>query len=212
MMPIRNSDRFFILMIVLSVLAVMFLGCGRGKISSKPPIHPNPDMDHQPKYKAQAESNFFENGATMRPLVDGTIARGRLCEDSAYYFGKDKKGNFVKKAPVEVTLKRVTRGQKRFNIYCAPCHGRAGDGLSVMSKPDYNFTERPDFHSDSVRQFADGYVFDIISDGIRNMPSYKHQIPTDDRWSIILYLRALQRSHEASPGDVPIEFREESKR
>ena len=129
MMPIRNSDRFFILMIVLSVLAVMFLGCGRGKISSKPPIHPNPDMDHQPKYKAQAESNFFENGATMRPLVDGTIARGRLCEDSAYYFGKDKKGNFVKKAPVEVTLKRVTRGQKRFNIYCAPCHGRAGDGL-----------------------------------------------------------------------------------
>jgi cytochrome c len=168
-------------------------------------------MDHQPKYKAQAEGKFFDNESEMRPLVDGTVAEGWLREDSVYYFGKDKKGNFVHKAPVEITMKRVLRGQERFNIYCAPCHGKVGDGFGVMNKPDYNFTKRPDFHSDSVRQFDDGYIFDVITNGIRNMPSYKHQIPTDDRWSIILYVRALQRSHEATINDVPVEFREERK-
>jgi mono/diheme cytochrome c family protein len=211
MISIKFTHGLIVLLVGLALLAVMFSGCGRERISSKPPIHPNPNMDHQPKYKAQAESKFFENGAAMRPLVDGTVAEGWLREDSVYYFGMDKKGNFVKKAPVEVTMERVKRGQQRYNIYCAPCHGRVGDGRGVMNNPNYNFTERPNFHSDSVRQFDDGFIFDVITNGIRNMPSYKHQIPTDDRWSIILYIRALQRSREATIKDVPAEFREERK-
>lgn len=204
-----GSNKFITILLLLSAIALS--GCGRGKVSSKTPIHPNPNMDQQPKYKAQAESNYFENGATMRPLVEGTVAQGWLREDSEYHYGKDNKGNFIKKTPVDVTLERVKRGQKRFNIYCAPCHGRIGDGQSVMNKPDYEYTKRPDFHSDSVRQFSDGYIFDVITNGVRNMPSYKHQILTDDRWSIILYLRALQRSRNAPLEDVPIEYRKEIK-
>jgi mono/diheme cytochrome c family protein len=209
MITIRRSFNYFVLAVLLTVFVLMLSGCGRERISGKPPIHPNPNMDSQPKYKTQAESNYFENGAVMRPLVEGTVAQGWLRDDPVYYYGKDKRGYFIDKAPVEVSMERVQRGQNRFNIYCSPCHGRVGDGRSVMSNPDYQYTERPDFHSDSVRLFSDGYIFDVITNGVRNMPSYKHQIPTDDRWSIVLYLRALQRSHEATSDDVPVEFRKE---
>jgi mono/diheme cytochrome c family protein len=195
----------------LSVIAIALSGCGREKVSDNTPIHPNPNMDHQPKYKAQAESNYFEDGAAMRPQVEGTVAQGELREDSEYYFGKDKKDNFIESAPVEVTLERIKRGQERFNIFCAPCHGRVGDGQSMMNKPDYEYTLRPDFHSDSVKQFTDGYIFDVITNGVRNMPSYKHQISVDDRWSIVMYLRALQKSHEVKPEDVPEEYRKDIK-
>ncbi|MFH2036911.1 MAG: cytochrome c [Candidatus Zixiibacteriota bacterium] len=198
----------------ISILIILFmvsiLGCGRGRVSDKPPIHPNPNMDSQPKYKAQAESNFFENGATMRPFVEGTVAQGWLREETKFYTGKDDQGNFIKTAPVTSTMEILKRGQERFNIYCSPCHSRVGDGKGIMSKPDYQYVTLPNFHSDSVRQFTDGYIFDVISNGIRNMPSYKHQIPVKDRWAIILYLRALQYSHQIDSQQIPEEIKKEA--
>lgn len=197
--------------IMISLLIVMFLifGCGREKTSGNTPIHLNPNMDHQPKYKAQAVSHFFEDGATMRPLIEGTIALGQLREDDKYYTGKNSKGDFIKKAPVEISLERLKRGQERFNIYCSPCHGKIGDGKGIMTKEDYKYVTPPNYHTDSLRQFTDGQIFDVITNGVRNMPSYKHQIPVDDRWSIVLYLRALQRSHNATIDDIPAGIREE---
>ncbi len=197
--------------ILLLMAMIIIIGCGREKTSDNTPIHLNPNMDQQPKYKAQAESDFFEDGATMRPQVEGTIAMGQLREDSEYYMGKNSKSEFISVAPTDYSMERLKRGQERFDIFCSPCHSKVGDGKGIMAKEEYKYVIPPNFHTDSIRQFTDGYIYNVISNGVRNMPSYKHQIPVDDRWSIVLYLRALQVSHNATIDDVPAAIREEVK-
>ncbi len=196
------------IVVMSSAFLVLLLGC-RGRVSDKPPIHLNPDMDNQPKYKAQAESKFFKDGAAMRSPVPGTVARGELHLDMAYYTGKDPSGKPIEEIPVEVTYKFLKYGQERFNIYCAPCHGRAGDGQGIVIKK--GFPPPPSFHQDHVRAYPVGHLFDVITNGIRNMPSYRHQIPVRDRWAIVAYIKALQRSQHASVEDVPQELRNKIK-
>ncbi|MFH2050277.1 MAG: cytochrome c [bacterium] len=195
-----------IISLILLAVTLFFPGCTRERTSEKPPIHLNPNMDHQEKYKAQAESKFFADGATMRSPVEGTVARGELREDTEYFTGKDKEGNFIKKAPVALTMDGLKRGQERFNIYCSPCHSKVGDGMGIIV--ERGMVPPPSFHIDRIRDMSDGEIFDIITNGIRNMPSYRHQIDSDDRWLIILYLRALQRSQNAKLKDVPEQSRE----
>lgn len=207
MMVNRKIIIFIIIMITLPVL--FGLNCTRERPSEKPPIHLVKDMDNQPKYKAQAESKFFDNGATMRQPVPGTVARGQLREDDKYYKGKNPDGSFVAKAPVDVTTGLLKRGRERFDIYCSPCHSRVGDGKGIMINRGY--VPPPTFHSDRLRELPDGYIYDVITNGIRNMPSYAHQIPPDDRWVIVMYIRALQRSHNATIDDIPVELREKVK-
>lgn len=192
--------------IIAAMLMVLGFGCVRQSPSEKPPIHLNPNMDSQPKYKSQAESKFFSDGATMRTPVAGTVARGQLCEDDRFFLGKMADGSFVKKAPVEVTIQLLERGQERYNIYCSPCHGRIGDGKGIMTSRGY--TVPPTFHSDQIREFPDGQLYEIITNGVRNMPPYRYQIPPRDRWAIVCYLRALQRSRNALIDDVPTDMRE----
>jgi mono/diheme cytochrome c family protein len=179
-------------------------GCYRGRPSDKPPINLNPDMDHQPKYKAQSQSAFFEDGSAMRPPVDGVVARGWRREDRAYYLGEDSTGEAVAKAPVPVTLTGLQRGQERFNIYCSVCHGRTGDGLGIIVQRGY--VPPPNFHSELIRSYPDGHIFKVVSNGVRNMPGYAQQISVEDRWLIVNYLRALQRSQNATLEDVPPEM------
>ncbi len=188
---------------------VLFVGCTRQRPSEKPPLHLNPDMDSQPKYKAQAESEFFEDGATMRTPVAGTVARGDLRDDDIFYKGRHADGRFAEKAPVEVTRQLLNHGRERYDIYCAPCHSRVGDGRGIMVTRGY--VPPPTFHSDRIRGMADGEIFDVITNGVRNMPSYRHQVNPRDRWAIIIYLRALQRSRDATIDDVPAELRESIK-
>lgn len=196
--------------IISWILIVLFLnGCFRGRPSEDPPIHINPNMDNQPKYKAQSESQYFENGATMRMPVAGTVARSEDYKDTIFYFGKDANGNPVTENPLTITMQLLKRGQNRYNIYCAPCHGRTGDGKGIVVKRGY--LPPPNFHQDLVRNYADGHIFDVISNGIRNMPSYKHMIPVKDRWAIVSYVRALQRSQNATISDIPEEIRNEIK-
>jgi len=180
-------------------------GCFRGMPSDKPPIHLNPNMDHQEKYLPQSESNFFANGSSMRLPVPGTVARGDLRDDDAYYRGMDANGKPIKKIPVPVTMQLLKRGQERFNIYCSPCHSRVGDGKGMVVKK--GFLPPPSFHTDLLRSYPDGHVFDVISHGIRNMPAYGPQIPVADRWAIVAYFRALQRSQHAKIEDLPEEIR-----
>jgi mono/diheme cytochrome c family protein len=197
-------------LIVSFIVIVLFLsGCFRGRPSEDPPIHINPNMDDQPKYKAQSESQYFENGSSMRMPVAGTVARGEEYEDTRYYFGKDAKGNPIAENPVPITIQLLKRGQNRFNIYCAPCHGQTGDGQGIVVKRGY--LPPPNFHQDLVRNYPDGHIFDVITNGIRNMPSYKHMIPVADRWAIVSYVRALQRSENATLSDIPEEIRNEIK-
>ncbi len=206
MFDMKKFRIYIALTLIACTFVMLSLGCARKRPSEKPPIHLNPDMDNQPKYKTQSKSAFFNDSATMRTPVAGTVARGELEDDDVFYKGKDDKDNFVKKAPVEVTMQLLDRGQERFKIYCSPCHSRVGDGKGIMITRGY--VPPPSFHSDRIREFPDARIFDIITHGVRNMPSYRNQIPPEDRWAIVAYLRALQRSQNAAIQDIPVELRE----
>ena len=198
----HNMQKVIILPLLVVVL---FAGCYRGQPKKKPPIHLVPDMDSQPKYDTQEYSTYFEDGSTMRLPVQGTVAIGHLDEDPAYYEGKNERGNFIRQNARPINMVLLKRGQERFNIYCAPCHGQVGDGTGIVVK--HGYMPPPTFHQDRLRDIEDGYIFDVITNGIRNMPSYAHQVPVDDRWAIVAYVRALQRSQDASMNDVPEELR-----
>lgn len=195
--------------IILVVLSLFLVGCYRGRPSEKQPVHLNRDMDSQPKYKTQSEGNFFANRSAMRLPAEGTVARGQLREDCAIFRGRDDDGGFLRKAPVPLTESGLRRGRERFDIYCSVCHGRVGDGRGVMVERGY--IPPPSFHIDRIRQMDDGEIFDVITNGIRNMPSYRNQIPVSDRWQIIHYLRALQRSQNATLNDIPEPMRNDLK-
>ncbi len=197
--------------LLAALVALAFLqGCGRGRPAEKPAIHMVPDMDAQPKYLPQAYSTFFEDHAAMRQPIAGTVPRGWLRQEVAFNLGIDSTtGAPVRQSPVPITLGGLQRGQERFNIYCSPCHSRAGDGQGIMVQRGY--VPPPSFHSDLLRGYPDGHIFAVITGGIRNMPGYGQLIPVADRWLIINYLRALQRSQQASMADVPEEIRQQIK-
>ena len=184
---------------------ILFSGCFQGTPSENAPIHLNPNMDNQEKYLPFQKSDFFANGSAMRMPVAGTVARGQLREDVAYFTGKNDDGSFIKKNPLQLNMEVLERGQQRFNIYCAPCHDQTGAGKGLVVQK--GFMPPPSFHLDRIREFSDGYYYDVITNGIRNMPSYKAQVPVDDRWAIVAYMRALQKSQNASKEDIPEEIR-----
>jgi mono/diheme cytochrome c family protein len=186
------------------LFALALAGCRGGK-SEEPPVHVLGDMDWQPKYQWGEASPLFEDGRAMRPLVDGTVPVGYLNEDDAYYRGKDAKGEFIKRAPLEVDEKIVRRGQERFNIYCAPCHDMSGGGRGMVVQR--GFPPPVDLSSERVLTMPDGQVFDTISHGVRNMPAYRKQIPVADRWAIVTWVRVLGKSQHALIDDVPAEKR-----
>jgi len=162
------------------------------------------DMHDQPKYKPFAKSDFFADRRSARPLVDGTIARGHLRDDAVLYTGKAA-GKPVDAFPVAVTAAVMARGQERFDIFCSPCHGRTGAGDGMIVRRGYR--KPPTFHQDRLRQAAPGYTFDVITNGFGAMPDYAQQIPVGDRWAIVAYIKALQRSQNAAVGSVPAEAR-----
>ncbi|MBI4510423.1 MAG: cytochrome c [Deltaproteobacteria bacterium] len=180
-------------------LVTLLAGC-RGQPSEKSPVHLIEDMDFQPKYQAMEASSFFADGRSMRPLVAGTIAQGMLEEDDAYFRGKNG-DSFVSKAPIEVTEGVLHRGQERFDIFCAPCHDRSGSGRGMAVRR--GFPPPIDLSSERGLTMPDGEIFQVISNGVRNMPSYRSQIPVDDRWAIVAWVRVLQRSQHGSLEDVP---------
>ena len=172
-------------------------------VSDDPPIHPNQNMDYQEKFEPQEYNPFFADGAAMRVPVPGTVARGMLRADAALYYGRNADGTFVAEMPVPVTRALLERGQERYDIFCTPCHGRAGDGQGVIMTGNYGYVPAPSYHQDYLREIEDGYLYDVIANGVRNMPAYGYHIPVDDRWAIVSYIRALQRSQYAPEADVP---------
>ena len=202
----KYSGLFSGIVLVLSVLLIT--GC-RGSHSDKSPVHINPNMDRQPKFIGQQKNPLFENGMAMRPPVPGTIARGFLKEDTAFYRGQDENGNYIAAMPIAATREVLLRGRERYDIYCAVCHGESGDGKGIIMVGNdgkgYGYIPAPDYHTDRFREMADGYYFEIISNGTPagTMPGYAQQIPVADRWAIVAYIRALQRSQNASGADLP---------
>ena len=162
------------------------------------------DMHDQPRFKPYAKSDFFADKRSARPLVDGTIARGHLREDAVLYTGKAA-GKPADAFPFPVTADVMARGRERFDIFCSPCHGRtgAGDGMIVQR----GYRKPPTFHQDRLRQAAPGYTYDVITNGFGAMPDYAQQIPVRDRWAIVAYITALQRSQHAAADRLPAEAR-----
>ncbi len=171
---------------VACIIMMVFLlsGC-RGGRSEKPPIHLNPNMDIQSKFRAQS-----------LPLTppDGVVASGpRENTDTM----------------PDLTRDMLLRGQERFAIYCAPCHDKAGSGKGMVVQR--GFLPPPDLTSDRIVSYTHKGLFDVITDGIRTMPAYGKQIPVQDRWAIVAYVRALQKSQNASISDIPEAMRSDVK-
>ena len=196
----------------LVVLTVSIMGF-RGMRSTQPPVEVFPDMDRQAKYKPQAASKFFADGRADRPIPAGAVPRGRstaadpafLRADDFRYAGKSADGSFARSFPIAVTEQMVRRGKDRFQIYCLPCHGALGDGNGITKS--YGMVSTPTYHDDRLRAMAEGEIFNTITNGKNTMLSYADKLSSDDRWAVIAYVRALQRSQHATIDDVPLEKR-----
>lgn len=159
------------------------------------------DMHDQPKYKPFSRSAFWPDQRSVRPLVQGTVARGKLKTDTRMWKGRTADGAFINDLPMPLTKELLVRGQQRYNIYCTPCHGRSGDGEGMVVQR--GFKHPPSYHTDKLRQQPTGYIYDVITNGFGAMASYAARIPVEDRWAITAYVRVLQFSQNATIEDVP---------
>ncbi len=185
------------------------------------------DMQDQPRYKQFKKSEFFADNKAMRELPEGTVARGQLREDKAFYQGKtanaanevaaasasgaaatsatDASGNTVvtsfpgaiEKSPVPVTAELLAKGEERYKVFCIVCHGPVGNGDGMIVRRGY--PKPPSYNDDRLRGAPDGHYFDVITNGWGKMNSYGSMIPTADRWAIVAYIRALQISQNPNP-------------
>lgn len=158
------------------------------------------DMRDQPKYKPFEASDFFADGRSVRPIVEGTVARGHLRTDSLLYTGK-MAGKPVDLFPFEVTRDVILRGRDRYNIFCSPCHDYTGSGRGMIAMRGHRLP--PSFHDERLRNAPAGYFFDVMTNGFGAMYDYAAQIAPEDRWAIVAYVRTLQAARSATPADVP---------
>ncbi len=210
-----------LLFVVAALLTAAALGV-RGRVSENRPLMLVPDMDFQPRVDAQSESEFFADGRSMRTPPAGTVPFGggdyasdagaptpnadMLAGDESYYQGK-KNGKFVENFPLALDIALIERGRERFNIYCAVCHGGAGMGNGITTKR--GLVGVPNYHDERLRKLPVGEIYSAITNGKGQMASYAAQVAPRDRWAIVAYVRALQRSGHAALGDVPVAFRGE---
>ena len=207
-------------LVAASWVPLALIARARALRSSKPRVHIFQGMDEQAKYKDQATNALFKDRRSMRPRIPGTVARGALRDDDHYYRGQvqvDGKGQWAPRFPdqVEVTEALVLRGKERFEIACATCHGLGGDGdgpvavrAEKLDAAQWGWIPPLSLHSDTVRERTVGFLYNVITNGIRTMPAYGPQVTVADRWAIVAYLRALQFSRRASIEDVPVEERD----
>jgi mono/diheme cytochrome c family protein len=226
------------ILIALSFVPLAMIARTRATHTAHPRLQIIPDMDQQPKFKPQSANALFADGRAMRLQVEGTVARGQAELDAhlsrglapaAPGAGGGRQGGggpvsgtvsgtagagytWAESFPFALTPDLVKRGQERYNIYCAPCHGLAGGGDGLVQQRADRLQEGPwvppaNLASDLVRGRPAGHIYNTITNGIRNMPAYGPQIPERDRWAIVAYVRALQRSQHAPLEDVPPELR-----
>ena len=157
------------------------------------------DMQDMPRFKPLAMNRFYPDLRSARQPVEGTVARGELNEDTYFYTGMvgQNPGDYM---PFPVTQEVLERGRERFNIFCAPCHSRTGDGNGMI--PQRGFRHPPSYHEERLRKAPLGYFFYVMTTGFGAMPDYAEQVPPRDRWCIVAYIRALQLSQDATQADL----------
>jgi mono/diheme cytochrome c family protein len=224
--------RAFLLLSLLFALAIVAIFGFRGQKSTGSPLEVFPDMVRQMKVRAQAPSNFFADGRGPRLPIAGTVPIGyempkpetiataasaaavpqphaRLAfSGSTDYYDTGKMGsNWGTGIPVEVTPELMQRGRERFNITCAMCHGATATGNGIVKQ--HGLATVVTLQDDRIRKMSDGEIFNTITNGKNTMMAYGPNVTVADRWSIIAYLRALQRSQGATIADVPEQHRAE---
>lgn len=209
--------RYFFLILGLLVLVVIGVAGRRGDLSRNRPIQIFPDMKRQLKLRPQTANGFFASGLSSQLAQPGTIAQGRPLlvagrevypfEDAPVNTGKVTGAtNFVELNPYPVTSGLLARGQQRYTIYCAPCHGQTGEGNGITKKIGA-MAIVANLHDKRIVELPDGDIFNTVSYGKVNMQGYAPQIPVEDRWAIIAYLRALQLSRLGTVEDLSPESR-----
>ena len=190
-------------LIATAAAAIALTGCA-GQTSRQPPVQVFPDMRTQGRYDPQEKSPFFGDHRASRTPVRGTVARGLLKEDDVRYSGLVN-NQYVGKNPLTINEELLQVGQRRFNTYCSPCHDRTGQGRGPVGTRAMWIPTN--LHEARVKGFNDGEIFHVITNGRRSMPPYKYQVTEDDRWAIVAYVRALQRTTSGTVEDVPADQR-----
>jgi mono/diheme cytochrome c family protein len=205
-----------ILLIGAAIGAAAFGMLGlQGKMSRKPPLELFPDMDRQAKLRPMEPNRFFANGVSSQLPPTGTVARSQAIqtisgevysfEDSPVNTGRvTGSTNYVETNPLVVNTQLIQRGRERFDIYCAPCHGRTGDGNGITKKIGV-MPAVANLHDKRIVEMADGEIFNTVSNGKGLMGAAGPLLPTEDRWAVIAYLRALQLSWLGTTNDLTAE-------
>jgi mono/diheme cytochrome c family protein len=204
--------RYFLLIFAVLVLLVVGIAGRRGDLTRNRPVQIFPDMKKQLKLRPQTANGFFASGLSSQLPQPGTIAQSGLmlvAGREVYPFSDDPVNtgrvpgttNFVELNPFPVTGLLLARGQRQFNIYCAPCHSQVGDGNGVPKKIGA-MAVIANLHDKRIVELTDGELFNTVSYGKNNMQGYAPQITVEDRWAIISYLRALQLSRLGAVDDL----------
>jgi mono/diheme cytochrome c family protein len=212
-----------LIVIVLAMIPPAVIARQRAVTSEKRRIHFIQDMDNQPKFRAQHRNDHFADLRAMRPTIEGTVARESFTDDDPMELGyvsvfdRDagrETSRWLTRFPTGVTVDRsfIERGRGRFEIYCQPCHGLAGYGDGIVHERASRLVEAAvngtswvapkSIHETALREQPVGQIFNTITNGVRNMAGYASQIPTEDRWAIVAYVKALQRSQHALESDL----------
>ncbi len=209
---------FLLFLVALSLIpmGMVYKSRSAGQRTS-PRIQVVYDMDQQFSFKAQQENPFFADGMAMRGNPEGSVARGMLQDNPVLFTGTtDGDTMWVETIPLEVTRQLLDRGQDRFNVFCAPCHGLSGNGngavnIRATELAEGTWTPPTDVATQTVVAQPVGQIYNTIKNGIRNMPAYGPQISMEDRWAVVAYVRAIQASRGADIGDLPADARKQLK-
>ena len=182
-----ESRNGFWLLFLLSAFCLLIFSCRQ-------------KMSNQPRYDPLEPSDFFADGMSARPRIAGTVARGELVTNPFLVTGKIN-GVDGDGFPFPITADVLDRGQERFTIFCSECHGRLGDGNGMI--PSRGYRRPPSFHTEALRTAKTGHFFDVMTNGFGAMPTYAPQVPVNDRWAIIAYIRALQISQNTQLPKLP---------
>lgn len=192
--------RYFFLSLALVVVAILAIAGFRGQTTTNRPIEIFPDMDHQAKFRPQSTSDFYANGSAARPPIEGTIPLVASAQND--YFSTGKFGNqWGDGIPLNIDAAAIRRGQERFTINCAICHGPVGLGNGIVKQ--LGLSTVANLQDPRIRFMADGEIFNTITNGKNTMNAYGANVSVEDRWKIIAYLRALQRSQNTVLSELP---------
>lgn len=193
---------------LFSLLLVGF-GCAPGTGPSGLSCITSEDIDplkHQPRFDPYSENRFFADRRAMRRPPRGTVPRDQPTAGDPIVSGFSN-GNPLKAIPVPMTRDLFSEGKKRFEIVCAACHGLAGDGDSVVAR-QMQLRPPPSLLEARIRTLSEGDLFHRVSDGYGLMPAYRSELDPHERWAIVAYVRALQRSQDIAFSDAPADIKE----